>query len=260
MEICDKNYCAGCFACYNKCAVNAITMQEDTIGHIYPIVNESLCVSCGSCKKVCPVNISINQIEPQKVYASWVLDSEEHRKSSSGGLGHFFAQKIIEMDGVVYGCSSLINEKKEISHVRCDSLDRLEQLRGSKYVQSFIGDTYKQAKKDLIENKQVFFIGTPCQIAGLKGYLKKDYSNLLTIDLICHGVPPQKLFFEHLKDLQMEDAEYVSFRDNVSFVMSLKSAVKEYKVKEWDDAYYVGFGKALFYRDSCYQQKYRGHK
>lgn len=256
MEICNKQDCTGCFSCYNACAVKAITMQENEIGHIYPMVNDAVCVSCGLCKKVCPVNKPIAKMVPKTVYASWVLNEEEHGKSSSGGLGYAFAKKTIEFGGVVYGCSSLIQAGQEITHVRCDTLESLTQLRGSKYVHSFIKDTYKQAKKDLKDGKQVLFVGTPCQIAGLKAYLNADYQNLLTVDLICHGVPPQKLFFEHVKDLQMEGVQEVSFRDNLLFRLSLKNSENRLEIDEWDDAYYVGFGKALFYRQSCYQCQY----
>ena len=166
-----------------------------------------------------------------------MLDEEEHKKSSSGGLGHFFATKFIEMGGVVYGCSSWIKDGKEICHVRCDCYEDIEQLRGSKYVHSFINDMYKQVKKDLTDNRQVLFVGTPCQIAGLKAYLTKEQPNLFTVDLICHGVPPQKLFFEHLNDLQMEDAQQVSFRDNLSYNLFLQSKNKSIKIAEWNDTY-----------------------
>lgn len=255
MEICDKNNCAGCFACYNACAVGAITMQEDTIGHIYPNVNDALCINCGLCKKVCPVNMPIAQVEPEKVYASWALDETARLASTSGGLAHHFAKKMIEAGGIVYGCSSYL-QNEQVAHIRCENLEQIEALKGSKYVQSFILDTYTQCKQDLLAGRNVLFIGLPCQIAGLKSFLRKEYAQLITIDLICHGVPPQKLLLEHLEKIGIKPYK-VSFREPEGYYLTVENKEGERKrIHSFDDLYYVAFHSQLCYRESCYQCPY----
>lgn len=255
MTICEKEKCTGCFACVNSCPKKCIEMTEDEIGHIYPVINDKICIDCGICHKSCPINSKPSKVQPKKVLAAYILDSEEHKTSTSGGVAAGFSKHFIEKGGIVYGASSKI--KNGISHIRVDNFEDLKLLKGSKYVQSHINNTFALAQEDLKAGKPVLFTGTPCQIAGLRGYLKKDYENLLTVDLICHGVPPQKLLFEHLK--KYTDAETtVSFRETDGFFLKLEDKNKQvrYRKKASRDLYFSGFNKNLFLRDSCYNCDY----
>lgn len=250
--ICNKNKCTGCFACYNICPKKAITMEEDDLGHIYPKINKEKCINCGLCKKVCP---SLNKVKynlPKKCYASYSKNKNISKTSASGGVAYELYNYILNNNGVVYGVSSyLIND--EIIFERITNKSNLHKLQGSKYVHAYIKDIYKKVKKDLEEEKNVLFIGTPCQIAGLKFYLNKEYDNLILVDLICHGVPSQKMLKETIK----KKFDYVNFRGKKGFRLNVKKGEEtlinkpNYKVP-----YYIAFLNSSIYRDSCYECKY----
>lgn len=244
--ICPKEKCTGCFACHNICPKNAINMVEDEFGYIYPVIDEKKCINCNLCKKVCPSLNPIKAIYPQKCYAMYAKDKKIRDESTSGGAATIFSTYIIKNGGVVYGATY---SKGIINHLRIDNLKDLPKLKGSKYVHSYILDTYKEAKKDLTNNKKVLFIGTPCQIAGLKRYLMKDYDNLYLIDIICHGVPSQK----YLKDEIGENNEKVSFRSKDGFILKTYNTLNESKSTELSDSnYYSSFMSGLIYRENCY--------
>ncbi len=194
----DKKDCCGCHACATICAKHCITMQADEEGFLYPIVDEDACTDCGLCEKVCPV---INQSEPRKplkVYAAKNKDEEIRRQSSSGGIFTLLAEKIINEGGVVFGAR--FDEEWNVIHSWTDTIEGIAAFRGSKYVQSTIGDTYREAREFLKQGRKVLFSGTPCQIAGLKKYLRKDYDNLLTVDVVCHGVPSPLVWRKYLDE------------------------------------------------------------
>lgn len=179
--------CCGCNSCAQSCPKQCISMSEDNEGFLYPSVDTNLCVECHLCEKVCPVlNISSGQY-PISCYAAKSPDEQIRKESSSGGIFSLLAQKIIENDGVVFGAA--FNKKWEVVHCYTETLEGLNSLRGSKYVQSKIGNAYEQVKTFLKNGRLVLFSGTPCQIAGLKTFLRKDYENLITLDFVCHGVP-----------------------------------------------------------------------
>lgn len=195
----DKKKCCGCGACMNVCPKNAISMQEDEYGFIYPQINQEICVECGACKKVCGYQNLPEKHKVKKVYAAASKDDDLLKKSASGGAFAVIARKILEDGGVVYGVALPLIEGKLIpKHIRIDTTKELIQLQGSKYVQSEIGYTYQQAKQDLQQGKLVLFSGTPCQIAGLKAYLKKEYENLISVEVICHGVPNARFFNDYI--------------------------------------------------------------
>lgn len=172
----DKKDCCGCGACMNVCPKNAIRMAEDEVGFVYPEIDQNLCVGCGACKKACGYQTQPLMQKSEAVYAAASNNDNFLRKSASGGAFAVLAENVLKKDGVVYGAAlPLENGKLEPKHLRIDTVERLPELQGSKYVQSAIGDTYAQAQKDLLDGKRVLFSGTPCQIAGLKQYLKKDY-------------------------------------------------------------------------------------
>ena len=244
--ICPKEKCTGCFACHNICPKNAINMVEDEFGYIYPIIDDKKCINCNLCKKVCPSLNPIKAIYPQKCYAMYAKDKKIRDESTSGGAATIFSTYIIKNGGVVYGATY---SKGIINHLRIDNLRDLTKLKGSKYVHSYILDTYKEAKKDLTNNKKVLFIGTPCQIAGLKRYLMKDYDNLYLIDIICHGVPSQK----YLKDEIGGNNEKISFRSKEGYVLKLYRDSKLIKSERIDKSpYYSSFMDGMIFRENCY--------
>ncbi|MEG1886907.1 MAG: Coenzyme F420 hydrogenase/dehydrogenase, beta subunit C-terminal domain [Oscillospiraceae bacterium] len=254
--ICEQQKCTGCFACLNICPTDCISMAEDATGHIYPQIDENKCINCNACRQICP---AINKAEvhmPTDVYAAWSLDETEHKSSTSGGIAAYLTRKIIEDGGIVYGCSS--DCAKEVKHIRVDNPEDAKKLKGSKYVQSFINETYRLAKQDLDSGKKVMFIGTPCQISGLKAYLKKSYPLLTTVDLICHGVPPQKLLFEHLNNSGVTNRKTISFRDAEGHYLSVSNDADNiiYRKHQYEDLYYLGFGTELLLRESCYNCDY----
>lgn len=260
----DKKECCGCGACMNICPKSAIKMQADEYGFIYPVIQQDLCVQCGACMTVCGYQNKPKTEEPKKVYAAASKNSVLLRKSASGGAFAVIAEAVLKNEGIVYGAAlPMENGILEPKHIRVDSLDKLILLQGSKYVQSEIGATYSQAKRDLIQGKVVLFSGTPCQIAGLKKYLKKEYNNLITIDIICHGVPSKRLFQDfiefHGKKLGGKITEFY-FRDKTKGQGMITRSVyvgeghgfKEKVLMGGRTAYIHFFSKSYTYRENCY--------
>lgn len=197
----DKNDCCSCGACMNVCPKNAITMKEDEYGFTYPHVDEALCIECGACKRVCGYGKGAEKQKAHSVYAAAATDEKILRDSASGGAFAVLARNVLKGGGVVYGAA--LQRKDDIltpKHIRIDRLEELKKLQGSKYVQSEIGYTYRETKEDLQQGRQVLFSGTPCKIEGLKMYLKSEDENLLTVEVICHGVPSKRLFQDFIKD------------------------------------------------------------
>ena len=211
INILDKKDCCGCASCVQVCPKQCISMNEDCEGFLYPKVDSAACVDCGLCEKVCPV---INQgytIVPLATYAAKNKDEKIRYKSSSGGVFTLIAEQILADGGVVFGAR--YNENWEVIHDYTETFEGLEAFRGSKYVQSVIADNYKYAKQFLLEGRKVLFSGTPCQIAGLKKFLCKEYENLLTVEVVCHGVPSPKVWRDYL---QYKRAQHVVGKNTVS--------------------------------------------
>lgn len=198
INIKEPKDCCGCNACAQRCPKHCIILTEDHEGFLYPKVNTELCIECGLCEKVCPVINQKPKKGPLEVYAAINPDEQIRKESSSGGIFTLLAEKIIQENGVVFGAR--FDENWEVRHDYTETIEGLAVFRSSKYVQSRIEDNYLKAEKFLKEKRKVLFSGTPCQIAGLKKFLRKEYDNLLTVDFICHGVPSTKVWRMYLDE------------------------------------------------------------
>lgn len=270
IQLSNKEDCCGCSACVQACPASCIGMQTDEEGFLYPFIDEEKCIDCNICHKVCPVICFSESRKPLSVYAVKSKSGEIREKSSSGGVFSLLAERIIEAGGVVFG--ACFDEKNEVVHAYTSVKEELQAFRGSKYVQSQIGDTYRMAKEFLQSGRSVLFSGTPCQILGLHQYLKKKYVNLLTVDFICHGVPSPKvwqIYLEELKKkLSVQDIRHISFRDkklgwkNFSFSCDIlkKGKAIHYVEPKYLNPYMRGFLSDLYLRPICYQCPVRSLK
>lgn len=206
--------CCGCRACSAACPSSAIKFRKNGIGFDYPIIDSHLCTECNLCQRVCPALNDCDSSTSISSFAAYAKDKPN--ESSSGGAFFSIAKKIIQAGGVVYAAS--FDKSKTIKHRRIDNISDIIQLCGSKYVQSEIEqNVYRQVRKDLGANKSILFVGTPCQIAGLKGFLHKRYDNLFTIDLVCHGVPSPQIFCDYItycERIRFKEISNFIFRDN----------------------------------------------
>ncbi len=256
--------CSGCTACFAICPKDAITMQADSEGFKYPVIDKNKCIDCGLCCKVCPLeNMYGNFVKDKTSFACSAKDENFTKQSSSGGVFAILANMYIKEQAVIYGAAFDYNWN--VCHIRADKKDELKRLYTSKYVQSDIGNTFRQVKNDLDNGKKVLFAGTPCQVAGLKSYLQKDYLNLLAVDFICHGVPSPLVWQRYIdkleQDLKSKITE-ISFRDKKdgwkSFNFKLMTANGDvFYEKHGDNTYMKGFLKDLYLRPSCYDCKFK---
>ena len=199
INIVDKSMCSGCSACVEKCPVSAIKLVFDNEGFLYPNVDEDLCLNCGLCDKVCHELEPYNERSPLAIYYAINKDETVRLNSSSGGLFSVFAEKIIDEGGVVFGATFDNQWNVIIDFV--ESKELLYLLRGSKYVQARIENSYINAERFLKNGRKVLFTGTPCQISGLHHFLNKEYDNLFTIEIVCHGVPSPMVWKKYLCEI-----------------------------------------------------------
>lgn len=271
IHIKDKSECCGCMACEQACPNSCIKMEVDVEGFWYPQIDEHTCIECDLCEKVCPViKTKVKNQESDdrksgllsretKAYAAINKDDNVRINSSSGGVFSALAEYVLETGGVVFG-ARFSDDFRKVRHVAIFTKNELELLRGSKYVQSEIGKTYYEAEEYLKSGRMVLFTGTPCQIEGLKSYLKKEYENLLCLDIICHGVPSpkvwqvyvdrhereaeantRKMFFRHKKYGWKAYSVWFEFDNNKTYVQKLS-----------EDLYMRAFLKNMCLRPSCY--------
>ncbi len=266
----DKKDCCGCGACMNKCPKGAISMQEDEAGFLYPHIDEALCVGCGACVAACGFkNPNVYDSEKQKVYAFSSKDKDILIKSASGGAFAEIARKHLAQDGVaVYGAaSSNRDDEWKVKHIRITDVSELEKLQGSKYVQSEIGKVYSDVKKDLLDGVKVLFSGTPCQVDGLRSFLGKEYDNLITVDIICHGVPSYKMYSEFLKYKEARikgNIDRFVFRDKskgqgmISRMDVISPSGNNHSIIKKGElySYFYLFLKQHIYRANCYSCPY----
>lgn len=263
----NKQKCCGCGACAVVCPKNAIEMVHDLDGFVYPVVDEKRCVQCGLCKKVCSYQSAEKSVSLKQVFAAASRDTDI-LKSASGGLFASFAQAVLADNGAVFGCS-MEYEEGQLSprHICVTEPKELYRLKGSKYVQSDLGNSYSDVQARLKSGQSVLFSGTPCQVAGLKGFLRKDYDNLYTLDLVCHGVPSGKLFREYIAFEEKKRKAKVTgfrFRDKsagwkLHGAMTLEDESGQTRTLYFEpeeSSYYQMFLNSYTYRENCYSCPY----
>lgn len=261
--ICDIRNCSGCGACAGVCPKHCITLASDKYkdGHIYPVIAQDACIDCGLCVRTCPANNPVDLRRPSSCIASYVENEEECIKSSSGGLAYAICRDTIINGGVVYGVVIDYGQEFSINHQRIDTIDKLAMTQGSKYVQSHISaDIYHSLKDDVTSGRRVVFVGTGCQIAAVRNFLRKDYDNLLTVDIVCHGVPSQAILRSYLdaNNYIPSQIKELTFRTKDNFGVYGVYGVYGVRIDkpQRKSSYIMGFMKGIFYRDSCYNCRY----
>lgn len=263
MEIITK-YCTGCRACEQICVKNAITMQPDKEGFLVAVIDASKCVDCGLCSKICPQNVDIANTYPIKTLALRYKDDHEILNCASGGVFTAIASAVISEGGVVVGVA--YDDYLCAKHIIIDNMSELWKLQSSKYVQADTSNVFSEIKIILNSGKLVLFSGTGCQVAGLKQYLRKDYNNLLTLDLICHGVTSPLMFKKYIEWESHRNKALISnfnFRSKdkgwgLIYTYTYSHGDKVFKKigTSYDNVYYKHFLNGDAYRECCYSCKY----
>lgn len=256
IKLCDEKKCTQCSACVNICPKHCISWLETKSGANIPFIDTNKCVKCGLCQRAChQINVKdLNFVTPIYTYAAWSKRNEIRTSSSSGGVFSEIAKVILDKGGVVFGAA--FNEELKVKHIKVETEEDLAKLRGSKYVQSDLGIIYTQVKAELNANRFVLFSGTPCQIAGLKSFLKKEYEYLYTLDLVCHGVPLQVAFDSYIKKIGIipKVGDDFSFRKTDGWGYELSYNNTPIKIK---NCYYLkAFSKNIMLNEPCYSCKY----
>lgn len=252
--VCEKDMCTGCTACVNICPKNCIQLV-DNIKSFDAVINKDLCINCNLCKNVCQVN----NIDNPLIQLNKVLECKEgktksdeiNKLSASGGFATTLGIEFIKNGGYVVG---IRNDLDEFKFDITNNTEEVLKFAGSKYVKVIPNSIFKSIKEKLNQNDKVLFIGLPCQIAGLKLYLQKEYDNLYTIDLICHGTPSMKVLMKYLNEIGYSNTKGLSFRDKQDFKLFINK--KPLINKDIKDPYTVGFIQGLFYTNNCYSCKF----
>lgn len=269
IQLDKKQNCTGCHACATKCPKQCITMINDTEGFWYPQINQEECIDCGLCEKVCPIitPLKFEDYFNPVAYACYNTNERVRLASSSGGVFTLIAEKILKQGGVVFGAG--FDENFNICHQCVERVEDLDKLRTSKYSQSKIGNMFKEAASFLDENRMVLFTGTACQIDGLKAYLNRPYDNLITQDIICHGVPSPMVWDHYMNFRKKVDDGHrikrVNFRQKDLGWKQYRVLInydneKEYCQTSAQDIFMKGFLNDLYLRPSCYTCNFKGSK
>ena len=274
IAITDKGRCCGCGACAQACPRHCITMREDGEGFLYPVVDASACINCGKCDRVCPIiradgasNGSQAAFDQPLAIGGRHRDEAIRQASSSGGAFSLFADRIFALGGVVYGAAM---RDGRAMHVCAGNRDELSALRGSKYVQSVIGDAYREVEEHLKAGRPVLFTGTPCQTAGLASYLGKPYENLYLVDFICHGTPSPKVFARYLESVERKAGSKIvsfSFREKdkgwhesglqMGTRAKLENGTEIRRYPALRDSYMNSFLEDIYLRPCCYECRFK---
>lgn len=260
IKLCNEKTCTQCFSCVYSCPKRCIKMVASEAGFKVPQVDYTLCIECKRCINSCHVLTPVEQIPSMNtVYAAWIRNKKTRAKSSSGGCFSAFAEYVLAHGGYVYGAA--YETSLQVAHIGVNSLADLDKLRGSKYVQSSLNNIYSEVGDKLRNNIMVLFVGTPCQVAGLYAFLKKEYENLYTCDLICHGVPSQQSFDIYIKKVLPIDPQLIekfNFRycEGWGFEMSYRTADKKRKLPIKDSYYLTAFNRGYMFMEACYACRY----
>ncbi len=266
IEIKKEKDCCGCGACADICPKKCINLLFNENGFLFPKVDKNLCINCQLCNKVCPIyNVRKRRIK-NEFYAGQNIDNKIRNRSTSGGIFYAVAKKILDDGGIVYG-TALTDNARSAEFRRIDKIEELSALMGSKYIQSKTANVFKLVKQDLNQEKTVLFVGTPCQVEGLKKYINTNFSNLYTMDLVCHGVASQKVWAEYIKYHVKETNKKlidVNFR---SKIIGWNKGGSMQLLFDNDSIYYKDFREDLFgrafnanlvFRSSCENCCFKG--
>lgn len=266
IKIFNKQDCSGCSACKNVCPQGCITMIEDKEGFLYPVVDNNQCLNCNLCNTVCPIigtpdRSNYSEKYMHISYVAFAKDEQLRLSSSSGGIFGVCAEWILGQNGVVFGAA--YDKNFQVHHICVEHKKDLLALRGSKYMQSCIEDTFQQVQDFLNDGRMVLYTGTACQIAGLKGYLRKKYSNLYTLDVLCHGVPSPKVWKKYLEDKGYDSSLIkMNFRDKTQgwkrYAVTLECKDNMIDTEEyWNNPYMKMFLTNICLRPSCYACRFK---
>lgn len=258
-----KSECCGCGACVQACPQKCIHMEADKEGFLYPVIDENLCVKCGLCENSCPILHRQKRTHKEQVYAACSKDEKLLPKSSSGGMFGVLVRYVFQNKGIVFGCC--FNEELEAIHCSAGSETECEKFHGSKYIQSNTANTFIECRQYLENGKFVLYTGTPCQIAGLKQFLRKEYETLITVEIICHGVPSPGLWKQYINELEKckgrkivnaafryQDQGWKKYRFRTEFADGTAEIISG-----GESPYLRGFFNNLTLRPSCYNCKSR---
>lgn len=260
----EMDKCSGCGLCEIVCPAQAIKMEYDKSGFIYPVIQKEKCIDCGLCERKCVVK-TVSVEYPRTCYAGVHLDEKIRARSSSGGMFAALAEYTLEQGGVVFGAAVVPKGKiVTVKHIMIKNKEELKKLQGSKYVQSDIRECYTNVKQQLAEGKKVLFSGTPCQVAAMKNYLGKEYDDLLLVDLVCHGTPSILHWEKSIEEKLQKDEKVsaVSFRGKEGYMqgeIEFKTEADRIRKENYsfrNDSYYSMFLNADSYREGCYQCQY----
>lgn len=266
-KLCDSTKCTACGACANGCAVNAIVLKEDEFGELHPVIDQAQCVGCGRCAKICPENaMSLVRHDDPIIYAAWLKDCESLKESTSGGAAFAISKAVIDEGGIVWGAA--YDADLNVRYVKARSIEELAFIRKSKYVQSSVGLAWREIREELENGKLVLFAGTGCHVKGLLAYLGKDYENLFTLDLVCHGVPGGGVFQKYKKwieekfgDKMVDYQPRPKRKDGNETTFSARAVFAnkaEIHLERSLNSYFTGFQHNLFLRAACHDCQANG--
>lgn len=269
----NKYRCCGCNACEMICGKKAITMIEDEYGFRFPQIDTEKCVGCGSCQKVCCINNEVELCKPGTVYAASYKNKDISAKSASGGIFAALAKQVLTEGGIVFG--SAYTKQFDVEVISIEKIEDLPRLQGSKYVQSSMNSSFLKIKSELQTGRTVLFCGVPCQVEALKRFLGRSYENLLLVDIVCHGVPSNRMLKDYLSflaDKKKMEVQSIQFRtktkgQNVYGEIAYRQvshtgeiAYRQEPLISYKSSYYKLFLNCQTFRDSCYHCKFAGTK
>ncbi|EHR79131.1 hypothetical protein OCC_01339 [Thermococcus litoralis DSM 5473] len=264
IDVIGTDKCTGCFGCYNACPYNAIEMKISREGFYIPIINEN-CTYCGVCQEFCPVispSLIPDRLREPIIYAGWSNDREVRIKSSSGGIFYELARYVIEEGGSVFGVAW--DGANRVKHIKVTRLEDLPLIMGSKYLPSNVGKSYKEVLKEVRSGSLVLFSGTPCQVSALRKFTRRKYSNLITVEVVCHGVPSYVVFDKYLEWLSKKEGKKLSrinFRhkaeswDEFNIQITFEDGSSK-NVHHWGDPFFAGYLRNLYLQKACYNCKF----